>query len=100
MSPRRDYSEAMRRLVATIERRMTEYDSRHRRRRRIDSTLSKTLSTTKNPGVFTIREIASSIETTVGDLLNEPVLGAADLKQLATFVDFLIDRFDLMGVRA
>ncbi len=50
--------------------------------------------------MFTIREIASSIETTVGDLLNEPVLGAADLKQLATFVDFLIDRFDLMGVRA
>ncbi|HUP61627.1 MAG TPA: S24 family peptidase [Thermoanaerobaculia bacterium] len=100
MSPRPDYSEDMRRLVAMIERRMSEYDARHRRRKRIDSTLSKTLSTTKNPGVFTLREIASSIETTVGDLLNEPLLGETDLQKLASFVDFVIDRFDLTGVRA
>jgi hypothetical protein len=100
MSPRRDYSEDMRRLVAMIERRLAEYDSRHRRRRQIDSTLSKTRSRTKNPGVFTVREIASSIETTVGDLLNEPVLGEADLQKLTAFVDFLIDRFDLTGIRA
>ena len=100
MSPRRDYSEDMRRLVAMIERRMGEYDSRHRRRRPKDSTLSKTLNETKNPGVFTVREIASSLETTVGDLLNEPVLGQADLQKVASFVDFLIDRLDLTGVRA
>lgn len=100
MSPRRDYSEDMRRLVAMIERRVTEYDSRHRRRHRTGSTLSKTLSTTKNPGVFTVREIATGLETTVGDLLNEPILGEADLQQLASHVDFLIDRFDLTGVRA
>jgi hypothetical protein len=100
MSPRRDYSADMRRLVAMIERRLTDYDSSHRRRRRKDSTLSKTLLTTKNPGVFTVREIAASVGTTVGDLLNEPVLGDADLQKLASLVDFLIGRFDLTGARA
>lgn len=93
----------MRRLAAVIERRITEYDSRHRRRYRKTSPVSKILnyrSGWRYPGLFTVQKIASDLETTVGDLLSEPVLGEADLKKLREFVDFLIRRFDLMGTRA
>jgi SOS-response transcriptional repressor LexA len=101
MSPRRGYSEEIRRLAAVIERRITEYDSRHRRRYRKTSTVSKILnSQLGNPGVFTVRKIANDLETTVSDLLSEPVLGDADLEKLRDFVDYLIERFDLMGTRA
>lgn len=105
MSPKRDHTEEMRRLAAVIRQRVTEHDARHRRRIRIDSTLSRILQPDiapkpQNPGIFTIREIASSLETTVGDLLGEPVLGEADLQKLRDLVGFLIDRFDLMGAHA
>jgi len=102
--PRHDYSEDMRRLAAVIRRRINDYDARHRRRFPIDSTLSLILNPEgprrQNPGVFTVREIATRLETTVGDLLEESILGEADLQTLRGFVDFLIDRFDLVGARA
>ncbi|HET8797236.1 MAG TPA: S24 family peptidase [Thermoanaerobaculia bacterium] len=101
MSPRRDHSEQMRRLAAILERRITEFDSRHRRRYRKTPAVSKILNDrTHHPGLFTVQQIANDLETTVGDLLSEPVLGEADLQKLRDFVDFLIERFDLMGARA
>jgi hypothetical protein len=104
MSPRRDFRQDMQHLAAVIERRMTEYDFRHRRRFRRDSTVSDILNPrgplVENPGVFTVRDIATRLETTVGDLLGEPVLGEADLQKVRDLVDFLIVRFDLIGRRA
>jgi len=101
MSPRRDFSEDMRRLVSVIERRMTEYNLRHRRRFQSDSTVSRIVNAKRNnPGIFTVRELATDLETTVGDFLEEPVLGEADLQKLRDFADFLIARFDLVGARA
>ena len=100
MPPTRDHTEDMRRLRAVIERRITEYGVRHRRRFTTDSNTSKILSERQNPGLFTVRDLATKLDTTVGDLLEEPVLGEADLKKLRELVDFLIARFDLMGARA
>ena len=100
MSPRPDYSEELRQLIAVIERRIAEYDSRHRRRYPKKS-VSKILNAqSSNPGLFTVRRIATDLETTVGDLLSEPVLGEADVEKVRDFVDFLIERFDLIGTRA
>ncbi|HJQ37483.1 MAG TPA: S24 family peptidase [Thermoanaerobaculia bacterium] len=95
-----DYIDDMRRLRAVIERRITEFGVRHRRRFTTDSNTSKILNERQNPGLFTVRDLATKLDTTVGDLLEEPVLGEADLKKLRELVDFLIARFDLMGARA
>jgi hypothetical protein len=92
----------MRRLATVIARRITEYDSRHRRRYRKTSAVSKILnyrSGNRYPGLFTVSKIARDLETNVSDLLSEPILGEGDLKKLRDFVDFLIERFDLMGTR-
>lgn len=103
MSPKRDLTPDMLRLANVIRRRISDYDSRHRRRFPIDPTLSKLLkepTPRRNPGIFTIRDIAARLDTTVGDLLTESILGEADLEKLRALVNFLIDRFDLMGTRA
>jgi hypothetical protein len=101
MSPRRDFTEDMRRLAAMLERRIEKYDTRHRRRLPISPEVSDILKDKRqNPGIFTVRDLATRVETTVGDLLNEPVLGEADQQKLRDFVDFLIARFDLIGMRA
>lgn len=56
----------------------------------------------QNPGVFTLQEIASALETTVGDLLGEPahvsirdVVSRADRRKLRDAVTLLRDLFDL-----
>lgn len=98
-SRRKDFDE-IRRLAAMIRRRMTDYDARHRRRFRIDPTTSKLLNLeTQNPGIFTIRDRATRLETTVGDLLGEPVIGEADRAKFLEHIRFLIERFDLLSAR-
>jgi Peptidase S24-like len=101
MSSRRNSSEDVRRLAAMLRRRIEDYDRRHRRRFAIDSNVSNIREAKRaNPGVFTLRDIAKRLGTTVGDLLGEQPLGDSDLEKLREFVNFLIDRFDLMGAKA
>lgn len=56
----------------------------------------------QNPGVFTLKEVADALETTVGDLLGEPahasirdVVSRADRRKLRDAVSLLRDLFDL-----
>lgn len=56
----------------------------------------------QNPGVFTLKEVADALETTVGDLLGEPshesirdVVSRADRRKLRDAITLLRDLFDL-----
>jgi hypothetical protein len=56
----------------------------------------------QNPGVFTLKEVADALETTVGDLLGEPahtsirdLLSRADRRKLRDAITLLRDLFDL-----
>lgn len=56
----------------------------------------------QNPGVFTLKEVADALETTVGDLLGEPgyvsirdLVSRADRRKLRDAVALLRDLFDL-----
>jgi hypothetical protein len=96
MAPR-DFKERMERLREIVWRRLAEYDARHRRRfpRRQLGILGS-----NDPQLSTVLRGAHDLETTVGDLLEEPPLGEADIQKLREFVEFLIARFDLMGTQA
>jgi Peptidase S24-like len=95
-----------RRLARAIRRRMTEHDHLHGRTVKIDSEISKILAnedaepgdeSIQNPGVFTLREIAGRLGTTVGDLLGEVALGDDDRKRIEMLVGFLVERFRLFS---
>jgi hypothetical protein len=93
----RDFNERMARLREIVERRLAEYDGRHRRRfprRKLGILRSD------DPQLSTVVRGADDLETTVGDLLGEPPLGEADVQKIREFVEFLIARFDLMGTQA
>lgn len=94
----RDFIERMERLREIVRRRVGEYDARHRHRRFPLRKLGVLRS--KDPRLSTVLRGAHDLETTVGDLLEEPPLGEADLRKLREFVEFLIARFDLMGAQA
>lgn len=56
----------------------------------------------QNPGVFTLKEVADALETTVGDLLGEPAhvsirdfVSRADRRKLRDAIALLRDLFDL-----
>jgi hypothetical protein len=56
----------------------------------------------QNPGVFTLKEVADALETTVGDLLGEPAhvsirdfVSRADRRKLRDAITLLRDLFDL-----
>jgi Peptidase S24-like len=98
MSSQRDLTERMKRLREIVRQRVGEYDARHRRRfplRQLAGVLRS-----QNPSLSTVLRGAHDLETTVGDLLEEPPLGEADLRKLRELVEFLIARFDLMGTQA
>jgi hypothetical protein len=93
----RDFTERMERLREIVRLRVTEYDARHRRRFPLKQL---GILRSNDPRLATVLRGAHDLETTVGDLLEEPPLGEADIQKLREMVEFLIARFDLMGTRA
>jgi len=96
MAPR-DFKERMERLREIVRRRVGEYDARHRRRFPLRKLA---ILRSENPHLSTVLQGARDLETTVGDLLEEPTVGEADHRKLRELVEFLIARFDLMGTQA
>lgn len=94
-----EFTKLMERLREIVRQRVGEYDARHRHRRFALRQLGNLLRS-KDPRLSTVSRGAHLLETTVGDLLTESTLGAADRRKLREFVEFLIARFDLMGTQA
>ncbi|HEX2123572.1 MAG TPA: hypothetical protein VHL59_18225 [Thermoanaerobaculia bacterium] len=118
---RRDEARDMRELARRIHHRWLEYRRRHPGMSvPINDTLSRILEhdpayrpqrrraarkerqPLRNPGVFTLKEIANALETTVGDLLGEPgyvsmrdVVSRRERRTLRDAVLLLRDLFDL-----
>jgi len=95
---RRDYSEQLKRLRNVVDQRIAAYDASNRRRFPLRKVAG--LRRSKDPRISTVLRGAHDLGTTVGDLLGEPPVGETDLQKLREMVEFLIDRFDLMGAQA
>lgn len=94
----REWLERMQRMRHRLDQRITEYNKQHHRRfsrRRIASVLRN-----DEPRLSSIVRAAREVGTTVGDLLDEQLIGQADRQKLEEFVGFLVARFDLMGIHA
>ncbi|HEY2091071.1 MAG TPA: S24/S26 family peptidase [Thermoanaerobaculia bacterium] len=97
--PPRDFDERIRRMREVIRRRVADYDQRHRYRRFAIRRLGGLLRS-DDPRLSTVMSGADALETTIGDFLSEPPLGAEDRERLREFIEFLILRFDLLGSNA
>jgi hypothetical protein len=117
----RDGARGMRALAERVHRRWMEYRRRHPGRSvPINDTLSRILEhdpaylpsrgrsaqkqrpPLQNPGIFTMKEIATSLQTTVGDLLEEPgyvsivdLVPPAERRKLRDAMELLRTLFDL-----
>lgn len=95
----RDFAERMARLRAIVEQRVVDHDARFQRRRFPLRKLQGVLHSA-DPRLSTVMQGADDLGTTVGDLLGEPPFGEADKEKVRQFVEFLIDKFDLMDTHA
>ncbi|MCU1347103.1 MAG: hypothetical protein JWO56_133 [Acidobacteria bacterium] len=90
-----DHSADLERLVAALRSRVADYDRQHRRRFPVSPYSRILAGERKNPGIFTIRDLAGELGTRVGDLLGEQGIGDADRVKVEELVTFVIERFGL-----
>ncbi|HEY0139726.1 MAG TPA: S24 family peptidase [Thermoanaerobaculia bacterium] len=116
MGTRRDHRESAKALAKAMHAAIRDYNRRHPNHPyAIDDATSRILENdpdylpprkrvenkdrepTFNPGIFTVKPIAEKLETTVGELLQEPgyEVTKADLRSFRWIVDFFRMRFPL-----